>query len=158
MEFHDIDPKDFSNKPTPRPRGSRRAVPAIPVTPGIPLPLTVVPSTQERLRAPRRTDWEKMHDILGVLSKDLGGLGNFLSIFSPTAQRMFTLHTDICFARPALSSWALVLVAKEARKQIGDLTNNDPTDPTDTTQMRASTNGRAKNAVVADWEKLTEIF
>jgi hypothetical protein len=67
-----------------------------------------------------------------------------------------TPHTDISFARPSLSSWALVLVAKEARKQIGGLTKNDPTDPTDTTQMRASTNGRVKDAVVADWETLTE--
>ncbi|KAJ7240069.1 hypothetical protein C8J57DRAFT_1086005, partial [Mycena rebaudengoi] len=169
----------------------------------------LVPSTQERLCAPRRTDWEKMHDILGLISKDLSGLGNFLKLLfylrphgtkdvrtnrhktmvtqflggktnvkmghiidliynhrqsqppTNTEERHLafshqTLHTDMCFARPALSSWALVLVAKKARRQVGNLTNNDPTDPTDTTQMRASTNGRAKDAVVADWEKLTE--
>jgi hypothetical protein len=150
-----------------------------------------------------------MHDILGLISKDLSGLGNFLKLLfylrphgtkdvhtnrhktmvtqflggktnvkmghiidliynhrqsqPPTNTEEWhltfshqTLHTDMCFARPALSSWALGLVAKEARRQVGNLTNNDPTDPTDTTQMRASTNGRAKDAVVADWEKLTE--
>ncbi|KAJ6540428.1 hypothetical protein B0H19DRAFT_1077836 [Mycena capillaripes] len=46
-----------------------------------------------------------------------------------------TLRPDTCFACPALSSWALLLVAKEGHKQVGDLTNNDPTDPTDTTQI-----------------------
>ncbi|KAJ6613098.1 hypothetical protein B0H10DRAFT_1806133 [Mycena sp. CBHHK59/15] len=65
-------------------------------------------------------------------------------------------HTDISFARPSLSSWALVLVGKEARRQVGNLTKNDPTDPTDTTQMRASTNERAPDAAVANWDKLTE--
>jgi hypothetical protein len=49
----------------------------------------------------------------------------------------------------------LVLVAKEARKQIGELTKNDPADPTDTTQMRTSTNSRV-SGIVADWETLVE--
>ncbi|KAJ7244495.1 hypothetical protein C8J57DRAFT_1680834 [Mycena rebaudengoi] len=198
MEFNHLDPKDFYSTPTPRPKGSRRAVPATPVTP-VPL-AALVPSTQERLRAPRRTDWEKTHDILGLISKDLSGLGNFLKLLfylrphgtkdvrtnrhktmvtqflggktnvkmghiidliynhrqsqppTNTEERHLafshqTLHTDMCFARPALSSWALGLVAKEARRQVGNLTNNDPTDPTDTTQMRASTNGRANDAI-----------
>ncbi|KAJ7754309.1 hypothetical protein DFH07DRAFT_705528, partial [Mycena maculata] len=65
-------------------------------------------------------------------------------------------HTDISFARPSISSWALVLIGTEARKQVSALTKNDPTDPTDATQIWASTNGRAKEADVADWEKLTE--
>ncbi|KAJ6622557.1 hypothetical protein B0H10DRAFT_2214204 [Mycena sp. CBHHK59/15] len=69
-------------------------------------------------------------------------------------------HIDISYARPSLSSWALVLVGKEARRQIGNLTENDATDPTDTTQIRAATNGRVpRNARawpldVASWEKL----
>ncbi|KAJ7084979.1 hypothetical protein C8R44DRAFT_651434 [Mycena epipterygia] len=67
-----------------------------------------------------------------------------------------TLHTDISFARPSLSTWALVLVGKEAHKQVGNLTKDDPNDPTDTTQSRASTNGRAPDAAIASWEKLTE--
>ncbi|KAJ7812439.1 hypothetical protein B0H14DRAFT_2377568 [Mycena olivaceomarginata] len=64
-------------------------------------------------------------------------------------------HVDISFARPSLSSWSLVLVAKEARKQIGELTKNDPADPTDTTQMRAPTNS-CVSGIVADWETLVE--
>ncbi|KAJ6628437.1 hypothetical protein B0H10DRAFT_1940606 [Mycena sp. CBHHK59/15] len=65
-------------------------------------------------------------------------------------------HTDIAFARPSLSSWALVLMGKEACRSVGSLTKNDPTDPTDTTQMQASTNGHAQNVAVANWDKLTE--
>jgi hypothetical protein len=64
-------------------------------------------------------------------------------------------HVDIYFARPSLSSWVLVLVAKEAHKQIGELTKNDPVDPTDTTQMCVSTNSRV-SGIVADWETLVE--
>ncbi|KAJ7661642.1 hypothetical protein B0H17DRAFT_953624 [Mycena rosella] len=67
-----------------------------------------------------------------------------------------TPPTEISYARPSLSSWALVLVGKEARKQIRYLTKNDPDDPTDTTQMRASTNGRNPTGSVAEWEKLTD--
>ncbi|KAJ7199394.1 hypothetical protein GGX14DRAFT_324538, partial [Mycena pura] len=162
---------------------------------------------------PRRTKWEKMHDILGHISKDLDGLGIFLELLfynrphgekdvrtkrhksmvsaflggqntgantvkmghiieliynhrqsqppthTPERELAFSpkvAHTDISFARPSLSSWALVLVGKEARRQIGNLTQNDPTDPTDTTQMRASTNGRVRDANVASWEKFTK--
>ncbi|KAJ7187587.1 hypothetical protein GGX14DRAFT_580947 [Mycena pura] len=62
--------------------------------------------------------------------------------------------TAICFARPALSSWALQLVGSEMHKQIGTLTQNDPADPNDITQLRASTNGRAKHIRVATWNNL----
>ncbi|KAJ6587302.1 hypothetical protein B0H10DRAFT_1961483 [Mycena sp. CBHHK59/15] len=191
MEFHHLDPEDFYSKPSPHPRGSRRpATPATPATP--PVSVTPVPaSTQPRLRAPCRTKWQKMHDILGHISRDLDGLGNFYELLfylrphgakdvrteqhktmvthflgektnvkmghiieliynhrqsqpppdSEERELAFshqTPHTDIAFARPSLSTWALVLVAKEARKQVGYLTQNDPTDPT---QMRASTIG-----------------
>ncbi|KAJ6570449.1 hypothetical protein DFH09DRAFT_917017, partial [Mycena vulgaris] len=66
--------------------------------------------------------------------------------------------TDIYSARPRLSSWALILVGREAHRQVGNFTKNDPTDPADTTQIRASTNGRvaAKKDAVATWDKLTE--
>ncbi|KAJ7678723.1 hypothetical protein B0H17DRAFT_1206647 [Mycena rosella] len=59
---------------------------------------------------------------------------------------------DINCARPALSTWALQIVGPELRRQTWDLTQNDPTDPTDTTQLRASTNGRAKNIRLATWD------
>ncbi|KAJ6475187.1 hypothetical protein DFH09DRAFT_1109298 [Mycena vulgaris] len=67
-------------------------------------------------------------------------------------------HTDLYYARPSLSSWAFILVGREARRQVGNLTKNDPTDPADATQIRASTNGRAavKKDAVATWYKLTE--
>ncbi|KAJ7794520.1 hypothetical protein B0H14DRAFT_3731528 [Mycena olivaceomarginata] len=55
---------------------------------------------------------------------------------------------------PAYRVGVLVLV-KEARKQIRELTKNDPADPTDTTQMHASTNSRV-SSIVADWETLVE--
>ncbi|KAJ7107600.1 hypothetical protein C8R43DRAFT_905716 [Mycena crocata] len=65
-------------------------------------------------------------------------------------------HTDIRFACPSLSSWVLVLVGKEACKQAGNLTKDDPADPDNVTQLRASTNGRVENAETASWNKLTD--
>ncbi|KAJ7157224.1 hypothetical protein C8R46DRAFT_1165604 [Mycena filopes] len=59
---------------------------------------------------------------------------------------------DINAARPALSTWALQIVGPELRRQTWELTQNDPTDPADTTQLRASTNGRAKNIRLATWD------
>ncbi|KAJ6565361.1 hypothetical protein B0H10DRAFT_1085922 [Mycena sp. CBHHK59/15] len=59
---------------------------------------------------------------------------------------------DINCARPALSTWALQIVGPELRRQTWGLTQNDPTDPTDTTQLRAGTNGRAKNIRLATWD------
>ncbi|KAF8166102.1 hypothetical protein K438DRAFT_1941811 [Mycena galopus ATCC 62051] len=62
------------------------------------------------------------------------------------------------FARPAVSTWALQLVGTEMCKQIGTLTQNDPDNPNDTTQLRASTNGRAKNIRLATWDDLGRVF
>ncbi|KAJ6471022.1 hypothetical protein C8R45DRAFT_1165764 [Mycena sanguinolenta] len=59
---------------------------------------------------------------------------------------------EIDYARPALSTWALLTVAAELRRQIGGLTHNDPSNPLDITQLRASTNGRAKNVRLATWD------
>ncbi|KAJ7327496.1 hypothetical protein DFH08DRAFT_710387 [Mycena albidolilacea] len=208
MEFHNIDPSTFYSSPAPRAKSSRAPlqIPATP-TPTAQLP-TVPPSTQPRLRAPRRTIWDKINDVLGHIHTDFDGLGHFLQILfyirphgtkdvrsrrhvamvtrflqgqsnvtmgdiieliynhrqsqpppdSEQRQLAFSHGTppaNLLFARTCLSSWALILVAKEARRQIGALTRNDPTDPTDTTQMRASSNGRV-NGVVADWDKLAD--
>ncbi|KAJ7635908.1 hypothetical protein B0H17DRAFT_1279587 [Mycena rosella] len=64
---------------------------------------------------------------------------------------------DIKFARPALSTWALQLVGPELRRQIGNLTQNDPDDPEDITRLRASTNGRAKLIRSATWDDLGRV-
>ncbi|KAJ7089959.1 hypothetical protein C8R44DRAFT_957834 [Mycena epipterygia] len=64
---------------------------------------------------------------------------------------------NLNFAQPALSTWALQLVGPEMRKQIGILTQNDPDDPNDITQLRASTNGRAKHVRLATWNDLGRV-
>ncbi|KAJ7130913.1 hypothetical protein C8R46DRAFT_1235915 [Mycena filopes] len=64
---------------------------------------------------------------------------------------------DINAARPALSTWALQIVGPELRRQTWDLTQNDPTDPADTTQLRASTNGRAKSIRLATWDAFDRV-
>ncbi|KAJ7784967.1 hypothetical protein DFH07DRAFT_726168 [Mycena maculata] len=64
---------------------------------------------------------------------------------------------DINFARPALSTWALQTVVLELRRQAWVLTQNDPDDPTDTTQLRAATNGRAKNVRLATWDAFNRV-
>ncbi|KAK7013144.1 hypothetical protein R3P38DRAFT_3582398 [Favolaschia claudopus] len=78
MDFRPVDPTTFFAKPTPRPKKP----PPAPSTPVTPASQSAPPpsSSQQRLRAPRRTKWEKMHDILGHISKDLDGLGNFLEL------------------------------------------------------------------------------
>ncbi|KAJ7862136.1 hypothetical protein B0H14DRAFT_2349649, partial [Mycena olivaceomarginata] len=163
-------------------------------------------SSQPRLRAQGRTKWQKMHDILGTITRDLDGLGIFLELLfynrphgvkdvrtkrhksmvsaflggqntgaqtvkmgriieliynhrqsqppthTPERELAFSSnipHINISYARPSLSSWALILVGKEARRQIGNLTKNDATDPTDTTQIRASTSGRVPSTARA---------
>ncbi|KAJ7044739.1 hypothetical protein C8F04DRAFT_941959 [Mycena alexandri] len=64
---------------------------------------------------------------------------------------------DINCARPALSTWALQIVGPELRRQTWELTQNDASDPTDTTQLRASTNGRAKSIRLATWDTLGRV-
>ncbi|KAJ7043878.1 hypothetical protein C8F04DRAFT_1361422 [Mycena alexandri] len=205
--FTNLDPADFYGTPPARKAKPRTvfAPPATPTVSSTPAPA----SSQKRLRAPRRTKWEKMNDILGHITKDMDGLGNFLELLfyrrphgqkdlrtkrhkamvtaflggqtnvkmghiidliyhhrqsqppphSPQRDLAFSSkvpHTEISFARPSLSSWALVLVGEEARKQIEKLTHNDPTDPADVTQVRASTNGRVADAVLADWDTLEQ--
>ncbi|KAJ7759727.1 hypothetical protein DFH07DRAFT_740983 [Mycena maculata] len=59
---------------------------------------------------------------------------------------------DINYARPALSTWALQTVVPELHREVWVLTQNDPTNPKDTTQLRAATNGRAKNVRLATWD------
>ncbi|KAJ6550402.1 hypothetical protein DFH09DRAFT_1501362 [Mycena vulgaris] len=196
--FVHLDPRHFYTTPTSSARHPRPPKDNPPPNASSSSPFPAI-SSQKRLRAPRRTKWQKMDDILGSISKDLDGLGIFLELLffnrprgdkdvrtkrhkamvsaflggqnsgastvkmgriidliynhrqsqppthTPERDLAFSSeipHTEISYARPSLSSWAMVLVGKEARKQVGRLTQNDPTDPTDTTQMRASTNER----------------
>ncbi|KAJ6624476.1 hypothetical protein B0H10DRAFT_1784564 [Mycena sp. CBHHK59/15] len=64
---------------------------------------------------------------------------------------------NINYARPALSTWALQLVSAEMRSQVGLLAKNDPDDPEDITQLRASTNRRAKYVCLATWDHLGRV-
>ncbi|KAJ6628127.1 hypothetical protein B0H10DRAFT_1747918, partial [Mycena sp. CBHHK59/15] len=64
---------------------------------------------------------------------------------------------DINFACPALSTWALQKVGPEMRRQVGNLTQNDPDDPEDITQLRTSTNGWAKYICLATWDHLGRV-
>jgi len=62
-----------------------------------------------------------------------------------------TLPASIHHARPTLSAWATQLVGNQLYIEIDKLTRDDPDDPADCTQLRAATNGRAKNAHVVSW-------
>ncbi|KAJ7687522.1 hypothetical protein B0H17DRAFT_1136251 [Mycena rosella] len=64
---------------------------------------------------------------------------------------------DIDYARPCLSTWAPQTAGPELRRQVGVLTQNDPSDPTDRTQLRASTNGRAKNIRLVTWDEFSQL-
>ncbi|KZP25600.1 hypothetical protein FIBSPDRAFT_1041245 [Athelia psychrophila] len=70
--------------------------------------------------------------------------------FSPTVDPLVVKN-----ARPALLAWAAHLVGKELHRQMLQLSKNDPHDPHDTTQLRASTKGRAQpNVPLVTWEAL----
>lgn len=69
--------------------------------------------------------------------------------FSPISSPSTIKH-----ARPSLSTWAVQLIGNTVYREVGKLTKDDPTDPEDRTQLRASTNGRAKNVRVITWEDL----
>ncbi|KAJ7656213.1 hypothetical protein B0H17DRAFT_1265188 [Mycena rosella] len=81
---------------------------------------------------------------------------------SPEAKLYFSppdvaAPTKIAYARPSMSTWALQLVGPEMRRQIGTLTVNDPDDPDDITQLRASTNRCARYIHLATWDHLGRV-
>ncbi|KAJ7360726.1 hypothetical protein DFH08DRAFT_800170 [Mycena albidolilacea] len=82
MEFHNIDPSTFYISPAPRAKSSRAPlqIPATP-TPTAQLP-TVPPSTQPRLRAPRRTIFCGL--VSGGLNKNNGPAVRCLVPADPT--------------------------------------------------------------------------
>jgi hypothetical protein len=70
-------------------------------------------------------------------------------VFLPTI-----FPSDILHACPSMSTWATQLVGSAVHREVGKLTKNDPLDPDDCTQLRASSNGRGKNVRVATWDDL----
>lgn len=202
-----LPPPSFYGTPPPR-TTPRAALVNTPVT----LPPTPSGSTQPRLRAPKKTQWQKADSIVKHITSEFRSLGAFLEIlfhvrdFSvndprtnshklmvtsflggesnagmgqiieliyrhprsrpPNANSESGLYfsllgvkapADIRFTRPALSTWALQTVGPEMRSQIGLLTQNDPDNPEDTTQLRASSNGRAKNVRLATWDDFGKV-
>ncbi|KAF7293112.1 hypothetical protein MKEN_01468500 [Mycena kentingensis (nom. inval.)] len=67
---------------------------------------------------------------------------------------------DLNYAQPVLSTWALQIVCNEFHRQVGLLTKNDPTNPSDHTQLRASANARtqkAKQVRLVTWDSLGQL-
>ncbi|KAJ6617040.1 hypothetical protein B0H10DRAFT_1948722 [Mycena sp. CBHHK59/15] len=216
-----LDPKSFYGQPPARTAQSTAQPPSRPVgedSAGVSTPAatstpavtadnsTSTASTQQRLRQPRRTKWQKADTIVNLITKDFRSLGAFLEVLfhvrdtavsdprTPSYEQQVTAFLggqsnvrmahiidliyrhpqgrplkadresglyfappdvaapmDMKFARPALSTWALQLVGPDIRREVGGLTQNDPDNPEDITQLRASRNGRAKNVRVATW-------
>ncbi|KAK6992363.1 hypothetical protein R3P38DRAFT_2740578, partial [Favolaschia claudopus] len=63
----------------------------------------------------------------------------------------------ILHARPFISTWAVRLVAAEARKQVGRMANKSSDEDEHQNQLRASTNGRRETKVVT-WNDLLANF
>jgi hypothetical protein len=231
LGMHPVDPKAFygpapartaksTTQPPSRPLAvgddpggaSTSATTSTPVASGLQAPtasVTPVVSTQQRLRKPGQSKWQKADNIVHLITKEFRSLGAFLEILfhvrdasvndprTPSHKLQVTAFlegqsnvrmahiidliychpqgwppkgdtesdlyfappdvaapNDIKFARPALSTWALQLVGPDIRREVGGLTENDPNDPEDRTQLRASTNGRAKHVRVATWNDL----
>ncbi|KAJ7671170.1 hypothetical protein B0H14DRAFT_2203185, partial [Mycena olivaceomarginata] len=74
-------------------------------------------------------------------------------MFSTTDPTLNEIH----HARPFISTWAVNLVAAEARRQVGRATRDDLDDPEDHTRLRARTNGRS-GAHVVSWKELLSNF
>ncbi|KAJ6528948.1 hypothetical protein B0H19DRAFT_902946, partial [Mycena capillaripes] len=64
---------------------------------------------------------------------------------------------EIHHARPFISTWAVRLVAAQARRQVGRATRDDPDDPEDYTRLRAHSNERT-GAHVVSWKELLSNF
>lgn len=94
-------------------------------------------------------------DIIKLIYNHRESQPNGDSVYAYEADWAFSAHTDpsaIHHAGPSLSSWATQLVNKAVHREIGQLTQNDPEDPEDCTQLRAATNGQRGNVRVATWD------
>jgi hypothetical protein len=69
-----------------------------------------------------------------------------------------TSIADIRHALPALSTWEMHLVADRLSLEITTLTRDDPSDPTDHAQLRASANERSRSSTkVLAWHDLGKL-
>ncbi|KAJ7762259.1 hypothetical protein B0H16DRAFT_1884208 [Mycena metata] len=104
----------------------------------------------------RGRDTIKMSDILPLLyhhkasypTKKCADSHEKKCMFSTSGPENHSNH-----ARPFMSTWAVRLVANEARKQIGRATRDDPDRPDEHARFRASSNART-NAHVVTWPEL----
>ncbi|KAJ7776977.1 hypothetical protein DFH07DRAFT_865690 [Mycena maculata] len=93
----------------------------------------------------------KMADVLPLMYKHRNSYPSINSRRAHEQDDMFSdaKHPkDIHHARPCMSTWALGLIASEARRSVGEGTRDDPDDPDDHVQLRAKTNGRGKGEVI----------
>ncbi|KAJ6491853.1 hypothetical protein DFH09DRAFT_1104878 [Mycena vulgaris] len=175
-------PKTPKEKQMAPKKASVPTTPASTSTP--PHPPADAPSIQTRLRKKKRADWEKVDGILATITKDFRSLGAVLEarfynrisgVADPRTQRHVrvsaaflggesnvTIGTIINLiynhrqSRAPKASAQYSIAGPELRRQVGVLTQNDPSDPTDTTQLRASTNGSQK-VQLATWDTFVRV-
>ncbi|KAJ6463158.1 hypothetical protein C8R47DRAFT_1225275 [Mycena vitilis] len=144
------------------------SAPQTPVNSSFPAPI----STQPRLRAPMRTKFDKVDDVLSTYG--FTSLGDFLAtLFHPhrrgeadprTPKHQATVTAflqgsstfkmaDFIDLRPCLNAWATRIVGDEAYRRIGHLAKKDD-DPDSRTHVRATTNGRNEAALTATWDHM----
>ncbi|KAF7371704.1 hypothetical protein MVEN_00026800 [Mycena venus] len=188
--------------PPPGSYSGSASAPTTPITPVTPASTTST-SSQVRLRAPMRSKWQKIEDVLTTYGFDslgefletlfhihergdhdprkpthIGTVTSFLNGSSTIAmaailmliyrhpqsrpktkypdqvEAAFSPHKpleEIRFARPCLNAWATRVVGDEIYRRIGKLARKDD-DPNSRTHIRATTNGRKKDARVMTWE------
>ncbi|KAJ7878115.1 hypothetical protein B0H14DRAFT_2567380 [Mycena olivaceomarginata] len=103
----------------------------------------------------------KMSDILPLIYHHKSSYPTSKTEHVAEQKLMFSMTdpalNEIRHARPFISTWAVNLVASEARRQVGRATRDDPEDPEDHTRLRARTNGRS-GAHVVNWKELLSNF
>ncbi|KAF8056279.1 hypothetical protein FPV67DRAFT_1678179 [Lyophyllum atratum] len=83
-------------------------------------------------------------------SKPRRGASDLPHIYSPDVPL-----DEIRHAHPCLSAWAARLIGDEVHKEVGQMTKNDPDDPNDRTQLRATRSSRSQtNVPQVTWEDL----
>ncbi|KAJ7815739.1 hypothetical protein B0H14DRAFT_3111793 [Mycena olivaceomarginata] len=103
----------------------------------------------------------KMSDILPLMYHHKSSFPTSKTEHVAEQKLMFSMTdptlNEIHHVRPFISTWAVNLVAAEARRQVGRATRNDLDDPEDHTRLRARTNGRS-GAHVVSWKELLSNF
>jgi hypothetical protein len=96
-----------------------------------------------------------MGDIIKLVYSHRESRLNWDSAYGYEVDLAFSAIEDpsqIHHACPALSAWATQLVNQAVHREVSLLTQNDPNDSEDCTQLCAATNGQHKNACVATWD------